>query len=178
MSPPRKPQSFFKTHFYNEKFTHHKKNFFLQTIAASSVVFCVLLSLASLSNGFIIASIASSAFLVFTKPHSPLVSATALFLGYVVGSLSGVFSYYLLMFCHDMTPFQLIYDRAFFGAFSVGISMLGMLSLRVTHPPACGVSLALVLNPWEGEVLFITVAAVLLLTGTRHLLRHHLIDLI
>lgn len=164
--------------FYNEKFAQNKRKYILQCLAAAIVVLFVLLSVTSITSGFIIASIASSAFTIFTRPNSPLASTTSIFFGYIVGSLSGLICFILLVYCHDLTPIYLMYDRAFFGALSVGLSMFLMLVFKVAHPPACGVSLALVLNPWEPQVLLITVGAVFILTGSRYLLRHYLIDLI
>jgi CBS-domain-containing membrane protein len=167
-----------KKHLYNEQFTNHKKKYLLQCFAACFVAFLALLSLTAVSNGFIIASIASSAFVVFTVPHSPSVRGRSLLGGYIIGSLAGVLCSYMLSALHPWTPFEVIYDRAFFGALSVGISMLFMLRFKVPHPPACAISLALVLNPWEIRGLLVTVASVFILILSQRVLRKHLINLV
>lgn len=178
MSKKNRVVTYLKSNFYNDKFINNKKKYILQCMAAGVVAFIVLLSLTSATNGFIIASIASSAFVVFTVPHSPRLRTHTLLGAYLIGSLAGVMCYYLLVGFHHITPMSLNFDRALFGALSVALSMFLMLCLKLMHPPACGVSLALVLNPWETQVLLITLGAIFILMGAHYLLKKYLINLV
>lgn len=81
------------------------------------------------SSLFIVVSIAASAVLVFSLPHSPVAQPWSIIGGYLVCSLSGVFAAQ-----SGLTPLWA-------GGLAVALASLAMLSLRCLHPPGGAVAL-------------------------------------
>jgi CBS-domain-containing membrane protein len=173
-----KAKKFFYTNFYNQKFSDNKVHYFAQCLSASLVIFFVLMALKVVSDGVIIASIASTTFIVFATPHSRWARLRYVVGGYLVGMLSGAFFYGLLCVIDRFFDFSLPYYEPILGALAVGLSLFLMLFFQVEHPPASALALALTIDEWSAWSLFVTVLALLCLNTYRKWLLPHLIDLI
>lgn len=170
--------TYFKTNFYDEKFSQNKKMYIFQCAAATLVVYFVLTTLSVISNYLVIASIASTSFIIFAGPHSERARARYVFGGYIIGTLSGVLSYYSLLYFSDLLPMFAPHLTEVFAALAVGCSLFFMVIFDLEHPPASSVALALVINYWGVRTLCVTFFALCVLVCSRHLLRKRLIQLI
>lgn len=83
---------------------------------------------------FLISPLAATAFLAFAVPSSPLAQPWAAVVGNTVSALIGV-ALVLVMGAHWLAL-----------GLSVALSMVAMMRLRATHPPAAGVALGTVLT--------------------------------
>lgn len=103
--------------------------------AALAVVIVVLLSSWWLATPlFVVAAVGASAVLVFALPASPLAQPWAVVGSYLVSSLAGV------------TAAQLVAAPPLAAALAVGLTTVGMLSLRCMHPPGGAVALFAVMG--------------------------------
>lgn len=169
---------YLRENFYDEKFSLNKKKYILQCLAATMVVYFVLTTLSVLSNYLVIASIASTSFVIFAGPHSELAKARYVLGGYFVGILMGVVCYYTMICFIQWLPDLAAHLDEVFAALAVGSSLFLMVILDFEHPPACAASLALIINDWNGRTIFITFFALTILVVSRYLLRKYLIQLI
>lgn len=174
----KKILSYLKTNCYDEKFSNNKKKYIFQCFLATMVAYLVLTALSIISNVIVIASIASTSFIIFAAPHSEQSKARYLIGGYCVGLSVGILCYYLMIFCMKLFPILHVHFDEIFGALAVGISFFLMVIFDFEHAPASSASLALVLNEWDFLTLGITLFAVILLTVARKLLADRLIQLI
>ena len=103
----------------------------------------VLASLTGLP--MLIAPLGATAVLLFGQPASPLAQPMNIFAGYLVATLIGVGA-------------ALAFPGVWAGAaIAVGLSIVLMAMLRVTHPPAGAVPLVATAAPYQGSTLFIVV---------------------
>lgn len=164
--------------FYDKKFHDNKSQYLFQCLMATVTVFVVLMTLNIISSELIIASIASSAFVVFTMPHKERSRARYLFGGYGIGLAVGLVVYVISHLLIELCPYMLDYRDEIFGAIAVGLSIFFMVVFDLEHPPASAVALAMVINQWNNWTLIVTVVAVSLLVSFRYLLRNKIVDLI
>jgi CBS-domain-containing membrane protein len=103
-------------------------------------------ALASLTGlPMLIAPLGATAVLLFGQPASPLAQPMNIFAGYLVATLIGVGA-------------ALAFPGVWAGAaIAVGVSIVLMAMLRVTHPPAGAVPLVATAAPYQGSTLFIVV---------------------
>jgi len=167
---------YFARHFIDKRFLENRRAYFIQALLAGVVVFLVLLNLTEASNDLVIASIASTAFFVFAAPHNPYAKTKFIIGGYLIGVVAGVCCS-LLMWSISLPMFLTPHAPALFGALTVYLSFLLMVITGLEHPPACSVSLALVLNDWSVWLLVVTVASLFIITVTRQLLAKYMINL-
>ena len=93
----------------------------------------------------LIAPLGATAVLLFGQPASPLAQPMNIFAGYLVATLIGVGA-------------ALAFPGVWAGAaIAVGLSIVLMATLRVTHPPAGAVPLVATAAPYQGSTLFIVV---------------------
>lgn len=164
--------------FYDKKFSGNKKKYIFQCFAATLIVYFVLTSLSLISSDLVIASIASTSFLVFSAPHSERSKMRYIIGGYTVGFAIGVICYYLMQISIDLLPMlQLNFDEVW-GAIAIGLSIFVMVVIDVEHPPASAACLAMVINHWNIWTILVTMVAVFILILSRYLLRPYLIQLI
>lgn len=126
-------------------------------------------------------ALTSSAFLVFGVPSSPTGKPIKIIGGYIIGIACGLIvrlallSFFTLTkFTTDMPHFRLLGIMA---AITVGISLLIMTLFKVDHPPAAGMSLVLVIDIQQYDVLGIIFSAAIILACLRMLLANYLYDL-
>ena len=169
---------FLYDNFYDKRFEKNKLQYCLQCLIAVLAVFSALMTLNLVSNDLVVASIASTTFVVFTMPHKSRSRVRYVLGGYIIGFLLGMLSYFLSLFFVDTFPIIKNYYDEIFGAIAVGSSIFFMVILNLEHPPASAVSLGMVLNQWNKWTITVTIISITIILLSRHLLRNRLIDLL
>lgn len=170
--------TFLRENFFDKKFIDNKKKYVLQCLAATGVVYLVLTTLSLIISALVIASIASTSFLVFSAPHSERSKARYIIGGYSVGFLIGAGCFYLMdIFIHHWPLLKMHMDEIF-GALAVGLSIFLMVILDLEHPPASAAALAFVLNQWNIWTIIVTYLALIIIISSRTMLKRYLIELI
>ena len=124
---------------------NYKKSFFAAFFSFITIGVLTLLTYKTTFGMFLIASFGSSMVLIYGYPESPFAQPKNVFFGHLITSLIGILFLYLLPF-----PNYIIIPLA------VGMGVGLMILLNVTHPPAGGnpiiviigsVSLDYIINP-------------------------------
>lgn len=154
----------------------------LRYLAQCSLAFVAILSVLSFLNlakqTTMVASFGASTFIVFAMPSSWSAQPRGLVGGYLVGSLVGGGLSRLLRLA-ALRHYFLDGTHAVVGcaALAVGLCMLLMVLTNTEHPPAVGVALALVVNPWDASTVLFLLLAASILAIFHKLCRPWLIDL-
>lgn len=147
----------------------------LQTLLASLAVLLGLLIMDSISNAVVIASIGSSAFIIFSTPTQNSARFKSVMVGYTLGGLLGLLGN---IYPTDVWPLWLLeYHTAILGAAVVGLTMFFMLLSNCKHPPAAAFALGLVLQGWTSGVLIMTLGVLLLIFAVRYVFGRRIIEL-
>jgi CBS-domain-containing membrane protein len=151
-------------------------------LAQSGLAFLVILAVLSFLNLFnqttMVASLGASTFIVFAMPSTWSAQPRGLVGGYLVGMAVGAAvsgSYGWLLRANRLLAGPRL--LALFGAIAVGLTILIMVITNTEHPPAVGIALALVINPWDIYTLLFLLLAATILGLVRSLFSHWLIDL-
>jgi CBS-domain-containing membrane protein len=170
--------------FVDSKFKQYKSHFFLQPLLAGFFVILILAALGGFQHVDLLGylgsgALGSSAFLVFTSPNCAAASIRRMWGGYAISIIIGVFFsgilYYLMQEHVNLT---LCYCAEIAAALAIAFIMFLMALFGLEHPPAVGLALGLVVEPWTRYTLLVMVLSIVLLTAVKHLLRNWLIDLI
>jgi CBS-domain-containing membrane protein len=145
------------------------KNYLLQSLLAVLVVFVVFWSL-NVEQAVIVASIGSTAFIVFTMPSYATAQSRRVIGGHLVGFLCGVLGSLILNYL-SINPL-VIYS------FTVGLSIFLMVALDFKHPPASGTALGVVISGFSFEVMIAILTSAVILGLAHHYLKRYLRDLI
>jgi CBS-domain-containing membrane protein len=127
----------------------------------------------------VVSSLGATTFIAFAMPHSHVGRPRSLLGGYLLGTLCGTLCS-LAAGCSLAVSTGLA-ERTrliIFGALAIGLTILAMVSTDTEHPPAAGLALGFVADPWSGTTILFVLSAVGLLTLAKHLLRRTLIDLV
>ncbi len=141
-------------------FTHRWRIYVSQSATAGLLLWFVLLAQDIISNGVIVAAIASSVAIVFFVPHSVASSPVRI----VGGHVSAVLAAYIVVGIALMFP-DAVADARWFtdfqGALALALVVLLMSITNTEHAPAAGTALGLAIRgaPWEAVVFIITAAA-------------------
>lgn len=159
-------------------FKRYPGNYFWQCSLAILMFVLVLLFLDALEHTAIIATLGATAFIVFALPKSYSSRLRHLLGGYAVGIVVGCLCSYLALGLAD-SPSLSTGNAAVVisGAIAVGTAIFLMAILNMEHPPAAGMALSLVINPWELETMLFIVVAVLLFALVKEALKRFMIDL-
>lgn len=125
-------------------------------------------------------AIASSSYLVFALPSSPSSQPRNIMGGFAIAMICGVLVQQAIItadhWCH-LWHCRVFHFPVFLSAIVVGIVLVLMALFNCPHPPAAGLSLVLVLDLQDTQVLVVITVAVLLLILLKSVLRKHLKDL-
>ncbi|MFH1501648.1 MAG: HPP family protein [Candidatus Eisenbacteria bacterium] len=154
---------------FDERFRPHWVSYALQSAFATASVFVVLAALRQ-QNLVVAASLAATAFTVFTMPSSVTASTRNVVGGHVVGLAFGsVFALF---------PQESVLAQDAMYALAVGGAMLVMTATNTEHPPAAGTALGVVIAGFSIRIVLGVVIGVVVLTLIHRLLRPTLRDLI
>ncbi len=153
--------------------------YLFQSFLAVLAIFFILIFLDVLRHAAIIASLGSSAFLVFTRPRAYASRPRRLIGGYCIGIMVGV-GFHFLSLMPKMVELPLSMEASYilFSALAVGFAILFMVLTSTDHAPAAGMALSMVMNSWETKTVLFVLVAVLLMALMRHILEPFMIDLI
>ena len=127
----------------------------------------VLISLQFVASNIILgaigaSSLASSIFVAFAMPDSAAAHPKRMVGSYLISIVLGIIFYYIgtyLIILQDIMSISLTYELV--GAFAVTMTMLCMILFSLEHPPATGLALGLVLEPWQGWTIVIIVLSII-----------------
>lgn len=148
----------------DRRFHRHWKNYLVQCAMSTLALLIILLVVDVVLRAAIVVAIASSAFIVFVRPHGDASHPQRVVGGHVVGVIVGAaFSaLYLIPGFGEFaegSPFA----RNLMAVLSVGLSTLIMVLTNTEHAPAAGTALGLVVHGWEpSAALFVLIGAVML----------------
>ena len=150
----------------DEKFKKLWKYYIWQSFLAAVALFIIVLVLDK-DKMVVISAMGATAFIVFAMPNAASAHSKNVIGGHLVGLALGMFFFFFI-------------DIPYFYEFPliVGIAIFVMAALDVEHPPAVGTALAVLINEVSTEVLFIIIAAAVILSVCHYYLRHHLKDLV
>ena len=143
------------------------KNYVFQSLFATLVILVVLLTLSS-RQAVIIASIGSTAFIVFAMPNSIAARPVNVIGGQLVGFSCG----YLC----GLIPYESPLACAVVCSIAVGLSIFIMVVTDTEHPPASGTALGVAISGFKLEVLIALIASVIALSLVHRFFKRHLKD--
>lgn len=137
----------------------------MQSIFATVAILFIMSILDISHQTAIIASMGATCFILFAMPRTDNAKPRRVVGGYAMGITSGILCSYL--------PSQefftyLLYTRRgaiiLAAAIAVGVAIFLMVILDMEHPPAAGMAMAILFNPWKWGTILIVFTAIVLLT--------------
>ena len=146
----------------------HWRSYLLQSLLATLVVYVMLAAL-RLENVVIVASLGSTAFIVFAMPKSLSAQARNVIGGQLVGVACGSLGALVL---RPGSPYAIaVY------ALAVGLSILVMVVTDTEHPPASGTALGIVTAGISLQVTIAVITGAVILSLIHHVAKERLRDL-
>lgn len=164
---------------FDVKFKENIGTYILQCTLATFIVMIVLSLLNALSDTAIIASLGATSFIAFTMPHTNGSKPRYLLGGYAVGIIVGSTMKLISMLpFFQKNPYFEAHGSVLFGALAIGFTIFVMVITNFEHPPACGLALGVVLNPFSLWTLFVVVVGVSMITLLKTLMKSHMKNLL
>jgi len=160
---------------FDTKVAKQLPRYLLQCSIAGVVAFVFLSFLDFIEHTGLVAALGATTFMVFTMPHRVSTRARYVVGGYVVGTIAGVLCKLILL---GAMPGYGDTGLAATGAIAVGAAAFFMVSTNSEHPPAAGVALGLVLQPWTYPTVVFVLASVIFLSVAKRVLKPVMIDLL
>ena len=155
------------------------KNYLFQCSLATLSLVVILLVENTLFSAAIVVSIASTAFTIFVFPNSVASTPRRVIGSQIVAILSGSLIFAVLHISaveSVAADVQLVTNVA--AALAVGLGILMMVATNTEHPPAAGVALGIVIDPWQWSAIVFVLAGALALSIVRIILRPKMINLL
>lgn len=127
----------------------------------------------------VVVAIASSAFIIFVFPDSLAATPRRVIGGQFVAAVAGSLFFGLLQIpaaAELASEYQLIVNGA--AGLAVGLTIFLMVATNTEHPPAAGVALGLVIDPWQWATLVFVLTGALALSVIRAALRRRMVNLL
>jgi hypothetical protein len=150
------------------EFKNSWKYYIYQSSIAAMVVLIVFLFLTE-NHAVIVASIGSTAFIVFAMPRSITVEPRRIIGGHMIGVFSGS----LFAFIPQLS----LFPSAVIFALAVGISIFLMVSTNTDHPPASGTALGIAMGGLTFGVVSAVLLSAVILALSHYFLKAYLRDL-
>lgn len=161
--------------FLDDKFKSKYHYYFIQTAIAAAVVAVLMMFLNLIEHTGVVAALGATTFMIFTMPHRVSCRARYVVAGYVIGIAVGI----ACSQAYDLVPaWHTHAGLAINGGIAVGLSSFLMVSTNSEHPPAAGLALGLVLQPWDFPTVFFVMGCVITLSVVKTVLRRVMIDLL
>lgn len=138
---------------------------YMMSLASSSVVLGAIGA----------SSLGSTAYILFTNPHAASARVLPVWGGYTIGISSGLICFYIAhvyMLHHPDAAMLNMYTV--WGAIAIALSMALMCVCQMRHPPAAGMALGLVLEPWDYPTLFVVFFAIAAISIIKEVLQPYL----
>lgn len=158
----------------------HVRHYLFQTCLGTVYMIAVLCILDHVSTSTVMwaigaSSLASSTFIVFTKPHAPLTETVHMIGAYLLSILIGMLCAQFNHVAHVFLSANTLLMCA--GAIAVGLTIFLMSYLRLQHPPAVGIALVLAIEPWKTPALVVIISGVIILGCLKHACKYWMQDL-
>ncbi len=170
LSAPGRFAAGFRCHISNIRIglKEHWKEYLVQSIAATIVVFIIFFAVTP-ERPVIVASIGSSAFIVFAMPNNHTAQPKKVIGGHIIGVLCGsLFSFF---------PQMSILPSIAFYSIAVGLSIFLMVTLKLEHPPASGTALGIALSGFSFGVAIAVILSAIVLSISHFLVCRRFNDL-
>jgi len=157
-----------------DEFRTHWKNYILQSLLATGVVFTVLVFLSVQNNAVIIASIGATTFIVCAMPNDLAAKPRNIIGGYIVSLICGIICAIIPYpsFLPHLVSSSLIYAAA------VGLSIFIMVVTDTEHPPAAAMALGVALRrSFSWNVIAAVLISAVVLSLIHFAFKRHLKDL-
>lgn len=120
-------------------------------------------------------SLASTAYILFSNPHSATARVLQVWGGYTIGIVSGLVCFYMARFyMHHHPSMSMLQMYTICGAVAIALAMSVMCVCQLRHPPAAGMALGLVLEPWDYPTLFVVFMAIAAISILKKILQPYL----
>ena len=159
------------------KFRQNRWRYAVQTSLAGLTILCVLLLLDNVRQTVLIASLAATAFIAFSIPHSYPSRPRYIVGGYLVGTLVGCTMSVASLALAWGTGFGIHTAQIIAGSMAAGLAFFLMVTTGTEHPPAAALALGYVLNEWDGWTVLVVLAGATVLSLVKESLRSRLMDL-
>ena len=158
----------------DEEFKRQPVRYLVQSAMAGIVTMVFLSFLDLLTHTGLVAALGATTFLIFTMPHKVSARPRYVIGGYIMGGLGGILTSYAFA-SGGLLPLNNMFA---IGAIAVGSATLLMVTTNTEHPPAAGMALGLVLQPWDYKTVVYVLGCVCFLCLARHVLKRVMIDLL
>jgi CBS-domain-containing membrane protein len=160
-------------------FKQYPSKYLAQCFMATLVVLFTLYALTIIVNTVVIASIGSTAFIVFAVPHKSLTDDLVILSSYLAATIFGSLCWFAVLYLPGIEFLNLSqHYTEIFGALAVGMTMMFCVIFDQEHPPAASLALGLVIDEWSVPTICVTVIGLAMILGARYLLRRYLINLL
>lgn len=159
----------------DEKFRKRPIRYVVQCSVAGLTAMAPMAFLHLLEYTGIVAALGATIFTIFTMPHRVSSRPRYVIGGYVMGTVAGLISSFAFVQAGAWLPSP---GTFFVGAIAVGTASLLMVATNTEHPPAAGLALGLVLQPWDYKTIAYVLACVCVLCLIKAFVRRFLIDLL
>lgn len=151
------------------RFRNLWKNYLYQSLFATTVV-AIVLSILTIENAVVIASIGATAFIVFAMPRNLTANPRRVIIGHLIGLVSGSLT--------SLIPHQTVLASILVYSLAVGISIFLMVALDAEHPPASGTALGIAITGISSGIVLAIITSIIILALAHHLLKRYLKDLV
>jgi len=165
----------------DQKAKEYFLNYVLQCALAWVAIAVVLLFFDYTSaigqNITIIASLGSSAFVLFALPKISSAMPRRFIGGYIVALGLGVLFHSIALHTLSNGNFEKGPILVFFGATVVALTIFVMVLTNTEHAPAVGAAFAIIISGWNVTTLIFIMASVVTMSSVHYSLRNHLKNL-
>ncbi len=157
------------TLLFDPKVKTHFRWYVFQCLLAAATLGVILSIVDAVDRAVIVAAIASTAFVLFVTPSSPMARTRNVIGGHLVALLVGTAASHL--------PIDTALHFAVEGSLAVGFALFLMAATDTEHGPAAGTALAVVIGGFSWSLAALLGTSILVLAVAQRLLRPHLHDL-
>jgi CBS-domain-containing membrane protein len=163
----------------DKKFVRNKMRYVSQCVLAVMSIAMILIFLDARTHAVTVAALGSSSFIVFTMPHTKASSPRFLLGGYIIACFTGSVCCLLRSQPFIINLFaspEMVYP--IFAAISVGAAIFLMVITNAEHPPAGGLALGLVLNPYSIFSVIVVLLGISSMVLLKRMLKPMMINLL
>jgi CBS-domain-containing membrane protein len=155
------------------------KNYLFQCGLAILSLIAILMVQSALFSEAIVVSVASAAFTIFVFPDSIASTPRRVIGGQMVAILAGAMFFAILNIpALESATETMTLVPSVAAALAVGLSILIMVATNTEHPPAAGVALGIVIDPWQWSAIAFVLVGALGLSVIRAILKPKMINLL
>lgn len=161
------------------KFRRNVPRYLTQCVMATVVIFSILVFLNIFTQTVLIAALGATTFIAFTMPHVNSARPRYLVGGYTMGIIAGVLFSLLVMAIEagiEGDPPRILFMAG--AALATGLAIFLMVLTDTEHPPAAGLALGFVLNPWDLKTVIVVLLGVAVISLIKESSKKQMIDLL